>query len=344
MKLPLGKIPPKILENTVFPFLGAQRDDVILGPSTGEDAAIVTDGCKLLAIHGDPISGAIERIGWIAMNIATNDIATRGVSPCWALSTIMLPIGSDEQLLEQICRDMSVAAQQLNVSIIGGHSEVTPGISHPLVTIFVIGVIQNNHFVSCRDVKAGAKIILTKSVGIEGTAILVSEHKEYLRDKFRPKFFEKANTYFDQLSVVKEALIAFRHGGVQAMHDPTEGGIANGLHEVADASHTGFLVNEAHITISSETRRLCELFQLNALNLISSGALLIIADEAQSTAIVNQLLCNHINATIIGDVVEDTETRVIQRENGTLEALERPETDELWRAHVDVPLDSSYRG
>jgi hydrogenase maturation factor len=344
MKLPQGKVPPKILENTVFPFLGALRDDVILGPSTGEDAAIVTDGCKLLAVHGDPISGAIERIGWIAMNIATNDIATRGVSPCWALSTIMLPIGSDEQLLEQICRDMSVAAQQLNVSIIGGHSEVTPGISHPLVTIFVIGVIQNNRFVSCRDAKSGAKIILTKSAGIEGTVILASEHKEYVRHKLGSEFIEKTSTYFDQLSVVNEALIAFRHGGVQAMHDPTEGGIANGLHEVADASHTGFLVYEAQIAISPETRKLCQLFQLNALNLISSGALLIIADEGQSSAIVNQLLNNSINAMIIGDVVEDTETRVIQRENGALEALDRPETDELWRALVDVPVDSSYRG
>jgi hydrogenase maturation factor len=334
MKLPIGKVPPEILENSVFPFLGAIRDDVILGPSTGEDAAVVTDGCKLLAVHGDPISGAVERIGWIAMNIATNDIATRGVAPTWALSMIMLPIGSSDQMLEQICRDMSAAAQQLNVSIIGGHSEVTPGISHPLVIIFVIGVIQENRFVSCRDVKPGAKIILTKSVGIEGTAILASDHQEYVGLKLGFDFIEKANTYFDLLSVMDEALIAFHHGGVQAMHDPTEGGIANGLHEVAEASHTGFIVSEKLISISVETRQLCELLKLNALNLISSGALLIFVDEAQSHAIINQLQRQQIDAAIIGDVVKDPEVRLIQRANGGHEALDRPDTDELWRAQA----------
>jgi hydrogenase expression/formation protein HypE len=334
MKLSLGKVPPEILEKRVFSFLGAIRDDVILGPATGEDAAIVTDGCKLLAIHGDPISGAIDRIGWIAMNIATNDIATRGVAPTWALSMIMLPLGSDDQILEQICRDMSAAAQTLNVSIIGGHSEVTAGISHPLVIIFVIGVIRENRYVSCRDVKAGAKIILTKSAGIEGTAILASDHKEYVCQKLGSEFIEKINTYFDQLSIMNEALIAFRHGGVQAMHDPTEGGIANALHEVADASHTGFIVSEKQIPVSLETRQLCELFKLNALKLISSGALLIFVDETQSHAVVNQLQCQHIDATIIGEVVDDPKIRLIQRENGVHEALKRPETDELWRVQA----------
>ncbi|TRO55879.1 hydrogenase [Candidatus Bathyarchaeota archaeon] len=334
MKLPLGKVPPETLKKKVFPFLGAQRDDIILGPSTGEDAAIVTDGCKLLAIHGDPISGAIERIGWIAMNIATNDIATRGVAPAWALSMIMLPMGTNDQILEKICRDMSEAAQILNVSIIGGHSEVTPGISHPLVTVFVIGVIQGNHYVSCRDVKAGAKIILTKSVGIEGTAILASDHKEDVGQKFGSEFIEKVDAYFDQLSVMNEALIAFRHGGVQAMHDPTEGGVANGLHEVADASNTGFIVSEQQIPISLETRQLCELFELNALKLISSGSLLIYVDEAQSQAIVNQLQRQHIDAAVIGDVIKDPEVRLIQRGTGLRDVLERPETDELWRVQT----------
>ncbi len=131
MRLNLGKIPPEILERTVYKFLGSKRSDVILGPSLGEDAAIVSDGSKLLVLHGDPISGANEKIGWIAMNISTNDIATRGVKPRWAFSCIMLPQGSDEKLLKKICREMSIAAKKLQVSIVGGHSEITPGLDHP---------------------------------------------------------------------------------------------------------------------------------------------------------------------------------------------------------------------
>jgi hydrogenase expression/formation protein HypE len=332
MMLPQGKIPPEILERTILKFLGAKRSDVIFGPSKGEDAAIVSDGCKLLALHGDPISGANEKIGWIAMNIATNDIATRGVKPRWAVSCIMLPPGSNEQRLKKICKEMSAAAKRLGVSIVGGHSEVTPGLDHPLVIVFSLGVIENERYVTCSGAKPGSHIILTKSVGIEGTVILASDRGERLASKFGEEFVERARKYIDMLSVLKEAMIAFEYGGVQAMHDPTEGGVSNGMHEIADASKTGFKVYENAIAISHETLEVCRFFEINPLNLISSGSLLIVAEQGKVLGIVEQLRGKGIKASIIGEVLEDEEQRIIVRKDGSIEPLSRPLSDELWTA------------
>jgi hydrogenase maturation factor len=332
MILPLGKIPPEILEKTVFKFLGATRSDVIFGPAMGEDASIVSDGCKLLALHGDPVSGASEKIGWIAMNVATNDVATRGVRPRWTLACIMLPEGSDEGLLEKICQEMSAAAKKLDVSIVGGHSEVTPGLNHPLVIVFSMGVVDDRGYVMCRGAKPGSKILLSKSVGIEGTAILASDRGDPLASRFGLKFVQKAATYFDRLSVLKEAMIAFEYGGVQAMHDPTEGGISNGLHEVADASGTGFRVFEDAIAISQETIDVCHFFEINPLNLISSGSLLIVSKQEKAAEIIDQLREKGVEASIIGEVISDAECRIIVRRDGSTEPLPRPRSDELWTA------------
>ncbi|MDQ1280327.1 MAG: hydrogenase expression/formation protein HypE [Thermoproteota archaeon] len=332
MILSPGKIPPELLDKTVFKFLGAYRNDVIMGPSKGEDAAIVSVGGKLLVFHADPISGANEKIGWISMNVATNDIATRGVKPLWALSCIMLPVGSEEKILEKICIEMSLAAQKLGVSIVGGHSEVTPGIDHPLVIVFALGVAEGNRYVTTGGAKAGSKIILTKSVGIEGTAILSSDRRGVLIPRLGKKLVEVATSYFDRLSILDEALTAFAFGGVQAMHDPTEGGISNGLHEVADASKTGFRIYEDAIKISYETLKICVLLGINPLNLISSGSLLIVSESSKAVDLVNKLVEKGIDASIIGDVLADDKIRTIVRRNGTIEYLSRPLTDELWAA------------
>lgn len=332
MILPPGKISPELLENTVFRFLGAPRSDVVVGPAKGEDASIVSDGCKLLAFHGDPVSGATERVGWIAMNVATNDIATRGVQPRWTLACILLPEGSDDGVLQRICRELSDAAERLNVSIVGGHSEVTPGLTHPLVIVFAMGVVDDRGYVLSRNATPGSKIILSKSVGVEGTAILAADRRTPLTDRFGPAFVARASSYFDRLSVVKEALLAIETGGVQAMHDPTEGGVANGLHEVADASGTGFRVEEAALAISPETLAICRFFAIDPLHLISSGALLIVAAPHDATTIVDRLHAQEVEAAVIGEVIADPEYRVIVRRNGSTEPLARPRSDALWTA------------
>ena len=330
--LPFGKIPPEVLEQTVFKYTGAERDDVVFGAARGEDAAIVRAGDQLLVLKCDPISGAVERIGWLAVNVVTNDIATRGVRPSWLLSCIMLPKGSGKDVLEMISKQMHEAAKNLSVAIVGGHSEITPGLDHPLVIASAVGIIRGNSYVTCAGAKVGNKIILTKGAGIEGTAILASDRSTILEEKFGRPFVKKAKKYFDEISVVKDALTAFDYGGISAMHDPTEGGVAGGIHELCDASRTGFRVYEENIIVRRETSEVCRYFGVSPLNLIGSGALLIIADSKKAEKIVEQLAKEGIEASIIGEILRNREHRVIVKRDGSEEALPRPLSDDLWTA------------
>ena len=327
-----GKVPNKVLEEIVFRNLGAKRDDVVLSPSIGEDAAIVQAGNELLAVSSDPITGAEEWLGWLAVHVSANDIATRGVQPRWFNSIILLPKNSTAELVEKICTQMDKAASQLNVAIIGGHCEVTPGIERPIVSGCAIGVAEKGKYVTCGGARVGDSIILTKGTGIEGTAILASDRRTQLLKVFDENFLNQAENFFEKISVVKDALTAFRTGGVSAMHDPTEGGVAGGLHELADAANVGFTVNEEDILVPEETRKICAHFDVDPLQLISSGALLIVTEQDKTEKIIRSLSEKGIQSTVIGEVTEPSLGRNLVTKAGEKTELARPVSDHLWRA------------
>ena len=327
-----GKVPTEILEKIVFRNLGAKRDDVVLSPSLGEDAAIVKAGNKVLAVSSDPITGAEKWLGWLAVHVSANDVATRGVQPCWFNSIILLPKNSTTETIEKICTQMDKAARQLNIAIIGGHCEVTPGIDHPIVAGCAIGVAEDGKYVSSGGAKIGDRIILTKGAGIEGTAILASDRRQELLKVFDESFVDNAENFFKKISVVKEAITAFNTGGVSAMHDPTEGGVAGGLHELADAANVGFQVYENRILVPEETRKICEHFSVDPLQLISSGSLLVVADEEWADEIIGSLSRNGVEASVIGEVTEPKLGRKLVTGSGKETALVRPVSDHLWKA------------
>ena len=327
-----GKVPTEVLEKIVFKNLGAKRDDVVLSPSLGEDAAIVQAGNTVLAVSSDPITGAEKWLGWLAVHVSANDVATRGVQPRWFNSIILLPKNSTTDLIEKICSQMDKAARQLGVAIIGGHCEVTPGIDHPIVTGCAIGVAENGKYVSSSGAKIGDQIILTKGTGIEGTAILASDRRTELLKAFDEGFVNKAEDFFKKISVVKDAITAFKTGGVSAMHDPTEGGVAGGLHELADAASVGLQVYEKQIHVPEETRKICAHFGVDPLQLISSGSLLIVAKETKTDKILGSLSSNGVQASVIGEVMEKSSGRTLITEAGKRIGLVRPASDHLWAA------------
>jgi hydrogenase expression/formation protein HypE len=326
-----GKVPAEILQKVVFKHLGAKRSDVVLGPAVGEDAAIVKAGEQILVTATDPVTGAEEWLGWLAVNVSANDVATCGVKPLWFSSSILLPEGSDEELVERICSQMDNAADQLEVAIIGGHCEATPGLDHPVVIGCALGVAENGRYVTSSGARAGNKIIMTKGAGIEGTAILASDRREELLKVFDEHFIRKAEDFFTKISIVKEALIAFRTGGVSAMHDPTEGGVAGGLHELADAATVGFRIYREKMLIPEETKKICSHFEIDPLQLISSGTLLITATEEKTEEIVRGLSKNGVHVAVIGEIRKPELGRKMVTRSGEIQMV-RPISDHLWRA------------
>jgi hydrogenase expression/formation protein HypE len=332
MKLPLGKVPVEILKEIVFKNLGAKRQEIVLGPSAGFDGAVIDIGDKSLIVSMDPITGAIAQIGWLAVNINANDIATFGVKPAFFSSCILLSENADGQIVEAICSQMDKASKVLGMAIIGGHCEVTPGLVNPIVIGCAMGIAEKGKYVTAGGAKAGDKLILTKSAGIEGTAILATEHYELLREKVSAELLKSAQKFFEKISVVKEAVLAFETGGVNAMHDPTEGGVLGGIHEMADASNLGVKVFEEKIPIAEETIKICNFFKIDPLQLISSGALLIASKDGFAEKIVQRLREHNIAASIIGEFLSSAAERLIIRKSGAVEALPRPESDHLWVA------------
>lgn len=324
-----GKVPPEVLEKIVFNLLGVEDERVIIKSGVGIDAAAIDFGENVLVASSDPITGAEKHIGFYAINVNANDVATFGAKPRWFLATILLPENADENLLKEIMEDMHRSAEKLGISIVGGHTEVTIGLNRPIVIGTMLGEVKREKLVRSNGAKAGDAIILTKGAGIEGTSIIASEREEELRNVFGDELVERAKRFLEKISVVKEALIAAEIG-VHAMHDPTEGGIANGFHEMADAAGLGFRVYHDRIPIAEETKKLCEYFNLDPLALISSGSLLIAAPREKANAIVEAIKKEGIPAEVVGEFLENSNVKVIVK-NGKETPLKRPETDEIWK-------------
>jgi hydrogenase expression/formation protein HypE len=332
MKLPPGKIPIEILKEVVFKNLGVNRNEVVLGPSAGVDGAVLDVGNKNAVVSMDPITGAVERIGWEAININANDVATFGVEPAFFFSCIMLPEGADSKIVEAISTQMHNAAKELGIAIVGGHCESTPGLANPIVVGCIMGLTEKGKYVTAAGAKAGDKLILTKTAGIEGTAILATDRETELAKTFNSTLLESAKGFYRQISIVKDALTAFKSGGVHAMHDPTEGGIMNGIHEMADAAGLGVRVVEDKITVEPETAKICRFYEIDPLQLISSGALLIAADPQAAEGIIDALGREHIFADVIGEFNQSQNKRILVHKDDSAEMLPRPVSDHLWIA------------
>jgi len=330
--LSVGKLDPALLKQLVFGCLGSPDPRVIVGPKIGEDAAVIDFKDRALVVHSDPITGAIENIGWLAVNVCANDIATRGVRPLWVLVVMLLPQNVSFAQLKQITSQIDEAAKELGIAVIGGHSEFTPGIKRPILVATAIGEAEKGRFVSSSGAKVGDRLIVTKGAAIEGTAILSTELAELLETKVDRAVVRRAQKFVRMISVVEDALTATEVGGVHAMHDATEGGIAGGLQEIAWASNIGVVAHEERIPIYEETRALCNALNIDPLKTISSGALIILAHPEKAEKIVVALRKKGIQASIIGETMDKREGSYILRRDGTKLDLSKPVKEELWRA------------
>lgn len=304
---------------------------MILGSSIGEDAALVSVGRRILVLKTDPVTGATSDLGWLAVHINANDVACRGASPRWFLCDLLLPEGSNSSLVDSIMNQVDKAARQIHVSIVGGHTEVTPDLMRPIIVGYMVGVVEKGKFVTSSRAMPGDHVIMTKSAGIEGTAVLASDYSQKIRNKVGAKIVAQASALTRRISVVNDALTAVKTGGVHAMHDPTEGGLLQGIWELAEASKVGFSIYESVIPVLSETRQICAVFDVNPLRLMGSGCLLIAADKRKSNLIVRRLRGRGIPAQIIGRFTSHRMGRTLVRDDGTRVEIGPQERDELYR-------------
>jgi hydrogenase expression/formation protein HypE len=333
-KLPVGKISKDVLTKYVFTCLGIPSDRVLKGPLIGEDAAIIDLGDRVLIAKANPITGAVEKIGWLSVHVNANDIAARGASPLWYLSIVLLPEGADEALLETIMKDQHKACCELGVCVVGGHTEVAPDLNRPIVSGFMLGEADKDHFITTGGAQVGDHIILTKGVGIEGTGILAADLGHLLVSDVSEDLLSRAIDLLDLVSVVPEARIATKIGA-HSMHTPTEGGVLNGLLEIAEASGKGFRIYEDRLLVREETAKICAVLNIDPLRLLSSGSLLIVTDPELSSELIRLLKLSDIHATVIGEITSDS--YLVVHRNGYVETVLDVVQDELFRILEGLP-------
>ncbi len=327
---PVGKLDYRLLEK-LFALNPLNDPRVIIGPQIGEDAAVIDFGKKFLVAKTDPITFTTHHIGWYAVNINANDIATTGATPKWFLATVLLPEGkTTAKLATEIFLDIIKATQTLNITLCGGHTEVSYKIDRPIIIGHMLGEVEKNKLVIKNHARPGDDLLLTKGIAIEGTSIIAREKASEITKIFGRQFVKRAQKFIDKpgLSIVQDALLANKVAHIHAMHDPTEGGLATGVLELTMASGTGAVIDMEKIPCYKETEQICTLYNIHPLGLIASGALLIVLDPKDTKKVVSVLTNHGIPCALIGKISKKSEGLKILKK-GRLLKMPVFKTDEI---------------
>lgn len=323
----VGKLPESVLKRSVFKQLHTKREEVLLGAGVGEDcAAMKLDSDEIFVISTDPITGTAKDIGDLAVQITVNDLASAGAEPIGVMLTMLLPEDATEEELKHVMAQVESACEKNRIQVMGGHTEVTRVVSQIVLSVTGVGKAKEDRLISTADVLPDMDILVTKWVGIEGTAILAKEKEQELSARYTKPFLEAAKGLDRYLSVLPEAATAVK-SGVAAMHDVTEGGIFGALWEMAEASGVGLEIDLKKIPLKQETVEICEYFGISPYELISSGSMLMAAKDGNR--LVMELQKEGISAVIIGKATAGRD-RILRNED-ECRYLEPPKTDELYK-------------
>lgn len=333
----MSKFSLDVLQKCVFPFVQANDPDLILGAAFGEDVALTRVGGDILVSHVDPIVGAVGDIGWLAVHVACNDIAASGIRPRWLQLLVLVPRLEDVDLLEQIMRDASRAAQEIGVSIIGGHSGYSAGLSRPLVAVTALGTASGQEPVLTNGARIGDQMLVTKGIALEGTAILAQDFADVARKLgLSEAELEEGRSVMAEISVMPEALILAAKG-VTAMHDVTRGGLLETLLEIAYLSQVGIEVEFPRLAIPPIVSRFAQAFQFDPLRMISSGTLAVTVPPERTEDVSQALEELKTPFTFVGRVIEGKGVHILQDGKTRHYTRIRCEEDELARMWALYP-------
>ena len=327
--LKVGKLDSDLLKKIVFDKITYRRPEVKVRPGIGEDCAVVDFGDCDCVMSTDPITAAVNEIGRLAIHITCNDIASNGVEPVGIMLAAMLPLGTTEDDIENIMGQAGESAASLGVEIIGGHTEITQAVNKPVIVSTAIGRSDRKVSNSADDMREGDVILLTKRAGLEGAGIIASDFENDLEGYLSKDDIAHAKSFLKEVSVVKEGVAAGRVG-THGMHDVTEGGILGAIWEMCTISKLGCVVYADDIPVDSVTVRISDYYDIDCLRLISSGCMLIIAEEDKKEEVMKAISDEGVDVMEIG-FITSKEDGILLAEGGEVWEIEPPASDELYK-------------
>lgn len=327
--LKTGKLDSKLLEKIVFKNIKYKRPEVITRPGIGEDCAVVDFGAYECVMSTDPITAAASEIGRLAVHISCNDIASNGIEPLGIMLTVMLPEGTTEEQVEEIMKQAGQTSEELGVEIIGGHTEITPAVTKPVIVSTAIGRGAKWSSQQAENMKPGDYILMTKQAGLEGTGIIAGDFKDELAGFLTEEELREAAEMLQKVSVVKEGVIAGKIG-TAGMHDITEGGILGAVWEMCDIAKTGAEVWIDQVPVAEVTKKICDRFDIDYLRLISSGSMMIMVHPYLKEQMEKELTEAGIPVSCIGRICEKEEgIRMVVGDEKIV--IAPPASDELYK-------------
>jgi hydrogenase expression/formation protein HypE len=328
--LKTGKLDSDLLEELVFQNITLRRPEVLTRPGIGEDCAVVDFGSYECILSTDPITAAVKDIGRLAVHISCNDVAANGVEPLGLLLAIMLPEGTTKEEINEIMAQAGKASEELNVEIIGGHTEVTPAVTKPVIVSTAIGRGDKWSSQNAENMIPGDLIYVTKSVGLEGTGIISADRTQELTEILTNEELEYAKGFMELISVVREGVLAGKIG-TKGMHDITEGGALGAIWEMCQVANMGAEINVDSIPVEEVTKKICQAFDIDYLRLISSGSMMIMVSPEKQKEMEAAMALAEIPFTMIG-TIKPLEHGICMIVEGELIEIASPTTDEIYKA------------
>lgn len=323
----VGKLDTDLLRKIVFRHITCQREEVMVRPGVGEDCAVVDFGDYACVLSTDPITGTASEVGRLAVHISCNDVASNGVEPLGLMLTIMAPEGTTADEIEEVMKQAGEESKKLNVEIIGGHTEITSAVNRIIVSATAIGRQIKNRVVATCGARVGDLVLMTKTAGLEGTAIIAHEKTEDLTGYMGADMVERAKHMMNKISVVPEGIIGGALG-TSSMHDITEGGLLGAAWELCEAAGVGIEIHLNHVPIAVETEKICGYYHLDPLRLISSGCMLMTIPEEKECELLKALEEKGIQGTVIGRITNEGRYLIDGKEKVEIAP---PESDELYK-------------
>jgi hydrogenase expression/formation protein HypE len=330
--LPAGKLPGWLLKKILPGSINDER--ILVGPGVGFDAAAVAVGDEVIVAKTDPITFASERAPFHLVEVNANDLACMGAEPRWLLVTSLLPVGVTPAEVLSSFAELTEACRHRGVQVIGGHTEIVPGIDRALLIGSMLGITSEDRLVKPGGAKAGDVVMLTKGLAIEGTALLAQERHEELLPHLGEDLLSRAARLLHDpgISVVADCQAACAVKGVTALHDPTEGGLATAIREIAAPSRLGARLEADRIPVLPETAAICEALDLDPLGLLASGSLLLAAAPEYAADVRVAISAAGIPVSEIGTLTEEEDFTIVR--NGAVEPLPNFAVDEIARLNA----------
>jgi hydrogenase maturation factor len=330
--LSMGKLPGALL-GALIGALGKDDESIIVGPGIGRDAAAVRIGESVLVLKTDPITFASSDAGRYLINVNANDLACLGATPKWMLVTAMFPLGATQNEVTETFSDLSAAAAERGITLVGGHTEITTAVTRPVLVGMLAGIADQATFLPPGGAKAGDVLLLSRPIALEGTALLASEQRQLLTALVGADVVEQAERFLDRpgISVSRDAERALAAAPVHALHDPTEGGIAMGAREIAEASGLAIELDGDAVPVMLETAAIATALDLDPLGMLASGSLLLACDPADAECVLETWRTHGAEPAVVGRFVDRARGHAL-RVNDERRPLPEFHLDEVSRA------------